>query len=103
MRETLEIGSSPCNEECAQVGQDGYSLRAAKECQAFKNQLIRVFGEPPEGARLKIKGSSHDFGTYYEVAVSFNVENEIAAEYAFKLEGEGPTEWDQEAKTELGI
>ena len=101
--DTIEIGSSPYSEDCAQVGSDNYSERARKELVAYKNQLVRMFGEPPEGARLFIKSNPHDFGTYHELACKYNEDNEEAAHYAYKLEGEGPEFWDAEAKRELGI
>jgi len=67
MRDSLSIGSSPANEDCAQVGSDDYNKRARAETRAFVHQLRRVFGTEPEGARLKVKPNQHDFGTYLEV------------------------------------
>jgi hypothetical protein len=103
MRETLEIGSTPCDEDCAQVGADGYSVRARAECNAFREQLRRMFGPEPDGASLCIKSNPHDFGSYLEVAVKFDCDNEAACEYAYKCEGEGPSHWDAEARAALGL
>lgn len=55
MREYLEIGSSPPEEDPVQVGSIGYSTRARIECNAYRNQLRRVLGEEPEGAQLNDK------------------------------------------------
>lgn len=101
--DTLEIGSCPYSEDCAQVGSDDYQEKSKKELHAYANQLIRMFGQPPEGARLFIKANPHDFGTYHELACKYNEDNEEATQYAYKLEGEGPEFWDAEAKKELGI
>lgn len=102
-RDYINIGPSPCGEDCAQLGSDGYAEKARKECNAFREQLRRQFGPEPEGAELRVKGERHDFGTYYEVVCYFWDNNEKAMEYAFKLEGETPELWDAEAKAALGL
>lgn len=97
----LELSSSPVGENCAQLGTDGYTEKARKECNAFIRQLRREFGQEPVGARLYVKSNPHDFGSYYEVAVKFDETNEAAVEYAFKLEAHLPERWDDEANLEL--
>jgi hypothetical protein len=99
----LTIGSSPAEEECAQVGKEGYGEKAQKECRAFINQLVRQFGEPPYGARFSVKNFPHDFGTYKEVCVIYDENSEEAIAFAFKVEAESPANWDEEAKKELGL
>ncbi len=101
MRETIEIGATPHGEDCAQVGAPDYAERARRECRAYINQLKRMFGEPPEGCSLRVKSFSHDFGSYHEVVAVFDDENEEAAEYAYRLESDGPEYWDAEAQAEL--
>jgi len=101
MRDYISIGPSPCNEECAQVGQDNYPEQSKKECRAFLNQLSRVFGEPPGGAHLGIKSFPHDFGTYREVVCYFDDDVPEARDFAFMLEGKSPENWDEEAHKEL--
>lgn len=101
MRDYLTIGSSPWGEDCAQLGSDGYDAKSRKECQAYKNQLRREFGEEPAGARLAAKSFAHDFGSYREVVCHYDNTNAEAVEYAYKLESEGPELWDAEAKAEL--
>jgi hypothetical protein len=99
----LTIGSSPAEENCAQVGKDGYSEQSQKECRAFVNQLTRQFGTPPEGARFAVKSFPHDFGSYKEVCVVYNDNIEEAIEFAYKVERESPAQWDDEARKELGL
>jgi hypothetical protein len=99
----LSIGATPAEETCAQVGKEGYSEQSQKECRAFVNQLVRQFGQPPEGARITVKSFPHDFGSYREVCVVYNDNIEEAIEYAFKIEAESPANWDEEAKKELGL
>lgn len=99
----ISLGSTPCNEDCAQVGTDDYFARAKKECNVYMGQIMREFPEFPDGCWLSVKGFPHDFGTYYEVIVRYDETDEQATEFAYKLEGECPTEWDSEARNELGI
>jgi len=102
MKDKLELTCVPCNEECEQVGTAGYNPRKAKaECRAFINQLRRVFGSEPEGARLYVASNPHDFGTYNEVTIVFDADLEGTVEYAYKIEGDLPEEWDAEAIAEL--
>lgn len=98
----IEIGSSPCDEDCAQLGSDNYYNKAQKECKAFIKQLRRVFGDEPAGARLRIKSNEHDFGTYYEVVCQYDdSDNNEAFAYAINCENNTPQKWDEEALKEL--
>jgi hypothetical protein len=103
MPDELFLGSTPAEEDCAQVGSDDYARRARKECAAYIAQLKRQHGEPPNGARLKIKANPHDFGTYYEVVVVFDDQFPEAVTYAFDLERIDCPTWDDKAKEELGL
>src|ERR1035437_1132786 len=96
----LEIGCSPCDEPCVQLGSEDYDRRAKKECRALINQLKRMYGEPPESARLTIKGNPHDYGVYFEVRCIYAIDNEAGSNYALKCESL-PENWDEEAKKEL--
>ena len=94
----------PCDEDCQQVGMDSYEPTKAKaECRAFLHQLIRQFGNPPEGARLTIKSFPHDWGNYMEVCGVFDENIEEAVNYVYNIEANLPENWDEEAKKELGL
>jgi hypothetical protein len=95
------IGSSPTEENCAQVGSMGYEQQARRECNAFKNQLLRAFGTPPGNASLSIKSFPHDFGSYLEVICNYDDESETESEYNLKCIDETPSHWDNEALAEL--
>ena len=97
MKDYMYIGPTPSDEACAQVGEDNYNENARKECRAFIKQLKRQFGEPPEGAELKIKNEAHDFGSYLEVVVAYNADNETAGNWALDVANYAPTNWDKEA------
>ena len=102
MIDKITVGPVPSDENCAQVGQVDYYEQAKKECTAYVKQLKRQFGQP-DGVSFVITSNPHDFGTYYEVAVKFHddVESELA--FALRVNHELPSQWDDEAKTELGI
>ncbi len=94
MKDLVYIGPTPAEEDCAQIEAEDYSKRARPECQRFMD-LIRVkLGPEPTGARLKILSQPHDFGSYLEVVCEYDGENEAAADYAFKCEGEAPATWE---------
>lgn len=98
----LSIGSTPANETCEQIGTPEYNQGLAiAECRAFAEQIKRELGEPPEGARLAVIGQSHDFGTYHEVFVVYDEDNQAAIEYAYNVEANAPTEWDATASAVL--
>lgn len=108
MKETIYLGSSPPEEDCAQVGQEGYHAQARKECRAYINQLYRflaskghVRNELPEGFILTTKSEPHDFGSYLEVVCKFNANHEGSWDLAQLLDCEGPGTWDQDAINEM--
>lgn len=96
MREHLSLGSTPPAEECVQVGRDNYEELATTECNRYIALLREHCGLEPAGASLEIKGNGHDYGTYLEVAVYFDTDNEAAVEYAYQLENDGPETWTGE-------
>ncbi len=95
MRDYLSVGSSPCNEECAQVGSVDYSEMARKECQRFIAEIRNVCGQEPEGARLTIRLFPHDFGTYREVVCYYDDKYPDSVEYAFWVEGNSTEKWGE--------
>ena len=100
-RDYIDIGPCPPDEECEQVGPNYDSVKARRQMDAYIRQLRRELGPEPEGARLAIKSHPHDFGSYSDVVCYYDTDNEAAAEYAFKCEGEGPANWDDKALIEL--
>ncbi len=100
--ETLELATTvPIDEPCAQVGSDNYSDNSRKEARAFINQLIRQHGQPPAGVSITTKNNPHDFGSYLDVVIKFDEDDETAADYAYGVENNLPYNWDDEALKEL--
>lgn len=111
MIERIDLGSTPCDEECAQTVDDNYYERANKECAAFIRQLWRVLetdfsvtqDTAPDSFNLVVRTARHDFGDYYEVAIRFNDNVEEAVTLAYKLENAVPKKWDADARHELKL
>jgi len=94
MREYLPIGSSPCEENCAQVGSPNYREQAFDECMRFITLIREKLGQEPKGAELRIKSFPHDFGSYYEVVCYYDENNEEAINYAYNCEANAPIKWE---------
>ncbi len=101
MRDHIDIGSSPCDEDCVQVEPTGAYLEPMRaECRRYL-ALIRVkLGPEPEGAKLGIRTSLHDFGSYMEVVCYYDDQDEEAQKYAYRCEAEAPTTWDDDGRRE---
>lgn len=102
MKDYLNIGSTPADEPCAQVGSKDYRKMSIIECRAFAHQchreMVKKFGEGYT-VLIRIKSFPHDFGSYMEVVVEYTPgTNE---EQAFYLESLDMPNWDQEALEEL--
>ena len=102
MRDKIEIGPTPADEPCEQLGPDYDPARARLECRLFIDAIRESLGPEPPGAQLRIASNPHDFGTYYEVACVYDDENEQATEYAFRCESEAPAQWTDEQRQALG-
>lgn len=90
----LNIGPVPFEENCAQLGSTpDFDDVARFECRAYCAALIAVYGSPPEGARLRVVGAPHDFGTYYEAYVFYDTDIQAAVEYALTVE-QGLALWE---------
>jgi hypothetical protein len=102
MKDYLELCSVPIDEPCAMVGSADYSRRARLECRAFINQLERTFPEAiAAGVTFRTASNPHDFGTYYEVQVVYDDDDEAQTEWAYTIEDELPIAWDDDARNEL--
>lgn len=97
----ISLGCTPYGEDCAQVGSADYDANARRECNAYRNQILRMHGETPEGVRLRIKAFPHDFGTYHELCVVYDESLLSAEAWAINVEDDLPEYWDQAALAEL--
>lgn len=94
-KDWIDLGTAPTEEPCAQVGSDTYYQEVRAECRRFIALLKRVFPNIPEGVTYSIKAErNHDAGTYYTVAINYEVGNEVHWEYVSKVESETPELWE---------
>lgn len=82
----IEIGATPSDADCAQVGRPNYDKLARIECRAYIVALTRVHGDPPEGSRFHIHANPHDFGSYLDVRYIYDSATPEHMAYAIKVE-----------------
>lgn len=76
------IGSSPSEEDCAQVGSPHYAEISAVELREFRRMLAEEF----PNIQFKIKWQRHDFGRYGEVVAYYDENDEEQVDAAFDAE-----------------
>lgn len=103
MRDSIELGSTPYEETCAQVGAPDYRARALAECKALIAQLYRENPGIDSLVDLRVLWHPHDFGNYAEVSVFFDDASEESTVAAYMVEENFPAYWDELARAELGI
>jgi hypothetical protein len=100
MRDYINIGPCPAAENCVQIGDPDYYIKAKAECQRYIELIRCTLGPEPAGARLAIRRFPHDFGTYMEVVCYFDSDRPKSEEYAFKCESDAPGFWIQSPRVE---
>ena len=89
MRDYLTLGPTPCDEDCQQIGSDTYDYaKDTADLYRYKRMLEHRWPT----ARFGVKSFPHDFGTYREVVVYFDDEDEDAV--AYDVEANLPQTWD---------
>lgn len=99
VRDVFYLGPVPADEDCSQVGQPDYPEESKAECRSYITAIKRVCGEPPEGAVLRVKAEEHDMGTYREVVIQFDGDNQAAADYAERCDRTAPKTWEEAGMT----
>ena len=107
MWEQLELGTTPCDEECIQVSKtEDYMPAMRDEAQRFR-KAVHAWMQPACDAvvakfdadlgeyelRLVITNNAHDFGNYLDVVVKYNTDNKFATYIAYMLESSLPRTW----------
>lgn len=96
MLDYIVLGSTPSSETCTQVSKTNeYLLEMREECQRYREMLEKRF-PIPEGlnAFFSIRKFCHDFGSYYEVVIVFDDENETSSNFAYFAENNLPDSWE---------
>ncbi len=94
MRDYITLGPVPADEDCIPCGHD--RKKEIKECVRYLGLLNKMFPNLPEECLFAIKSFNHDYGTYREVVVYFDDEDEEAIEWAFFIESHIPIYWDDD-------
>lgn len=90
MKDYLSIGPCPCDETAKATGIDPFEEIYAQAKQ-FRDTLIEYF--QPKHTTLAVKTFDHDFGSYAEVVVWYDVNDLNAVTEALAMECPPPT-WD---------
>jgi len=98
MKQFIQLGTAPPDEDCAQLGSDNYQERARIEASIHIEQLNRFFKRKPKGFSFGIKRFNHDFGEYIDI-VLYYADDE--AERAYTLQEKQPKVWDTIAIEQL--
>lgn len=97
-RDYLTLGPTPCGEDCQQLGPNYDEREATREMQIYIAQLRRQFPTwEQDGIYFRTKGFQHDAGTYHEVVVWFDANDDKACHAAYNVENNLPEYWDDQA------
>jgi len=94
------MATTPGEEPCSQVGDTDYMKKARVEARAYVNQLLRVYGANPVGTHFAIVRCPHDFGTYLDIRLYYDDEDQGQVKYITDIE-KGCEKWDEAALKEL--
>lgn len=97
MIDCIELGPAPSDESCAQSTDPDFNTKNQEECQRYKEQLLNLAKAkniPMGKAKLTIKSFSHDYGSYREVCVKFDTTDQVGIDFAFWLDENAPTTWE---------
>ena len=95
--ETFEI--TPFDEECPQVGSEGYSAKAKATADVLIEQLKRTFDL--NGVCIEVVEVPHDLGSYFELEASVSDDDVEATTRLIRLGQEFPDRWDSVSKVAL--
>jgi hypothetical protein len=92
MFDVIDLGPTPNEEQCAQVGAQRFDFCARLECNTYIAALIANYGIPPPGAKFFIKRHPHRSAEYYEVQLRYDPMNGDHTPYAELIDG-GLSTW----------
>jgi len=90
----ISLGAVPARESFTRAGEAGDAQRAHAECRRYVALLRDAIGPEPRGAQLRIRRSEPERGSYLEVVVEYDDENNVARAYAIRCDREAPTTWE---------
>jgi hypothetical protein len=96
----VDLGPVPAMETASDAPKQPELNRA--ECRIYKAMLERLH-PVPEGvdAYYCIQSNPHDFGSYREVGIKYNENDRAAGNWAWDMQDNSPSNWDDQARKEL--
>lgn len=88
MLDYLFLGSTPSDEMCLPCNDPLHR----EEVRKYVLMLRKRF----PFANIRLKGSAHDFGTYYEAVVAYDPHDEKSVREAYFVERKLPHKWTEE-------
>lgn len=100
--ETYELATTvPHGEDCMQLGAENYDKFSNLEADTLIDQIIRQLGQPPEGTYFKKIKCPHDFGTYLDIALVYDENDETSEAYFLYVDQNMPEYWDNISEEKL--
>ena len=88
------LGPTPAGESCVGIGDDDYAHKAGSEIRKYRELMKMKFPDTGKyGCEFRRKSFRHDFGTYYELVITFDDSRTESSEYAYFVEGKLPEYW----------
>jgi hypothetical protein len=90
----ISLGAVPARESFTPAGEAGGAQRARAECERYVALLRSAIGPEPHGAQFRIRRSEPERGSYLEVVVEYDDDDNVARAYAIRCDREAPTTWE---------
>jgi len=91
MRNFEYLGPCPVLEDGIQMNQEGHYAEVVR----FRNMLREKFINLPETVSFAVKENPHDAGSYYEVIVRFDDDEEESSACAYFIQDNYPQYWTE--------
>jgi len=93
MRDFINLSGTPAGEECVQVSDKVEYMPAMRaECNRYLDMLRKRFPNC-DRVELKIHSNPHDFGSYLDIRVIYDDNDDIAQQQAYFIENNEPEKW----------
>ena len=93
MRNSISISGTPTGEDCVQVSShEDYMPAMRAECNRYLDMLRKRFPNC-DRVQLVIHSNPHDFGSYLDISVKYDDNDNIAEQQAYFIENNEPENW----------
>ena len=99
MKQFVELGNCPYNEEGVQVSKEEYLEEMSKESLKYIALLRKKFFQAIKyNCKFSIKSFQGYFGNYQEVVINYDTEDHNAIRYAFFVDNHLPAKWNNDGE-----